>query len=438
MDFDVFIIRQLKTCRMKNKKIIVCFGPGTRFKGGIANYNTSLAKAFDKLPDTETHIVSWSQQYPAIVPREFIDKESRSDQLKGTDINEKYITNFNNPVTWKKTSDYIISLNPDKVIFQWYNAMQGLPLSRIVKRIKKKCDAEILFDLHFVVPKENSNLDRHFTKMGLSSGNTFIVHALRTYIELKELFPKKNITLSYDGKRDQNNWTALKLYHPIYDMFAPDPLFDKEVFKKEHGLKDHVFLFFGFIRKYKGLHQAIEAFGKVAKKRDDVSLIICGESFWNTLDSTKLSTKVKEATFGLLKKMFLKAEDDEKNYRPLDLIKKLGIEDRVMLVNKFVANEEVPLYFQTADAVLLFYLTATPSGIESISYNFNMPILATKVGHFPETINDGFNGYLAADRDIDDMARVMELSMDKPIDRKNVAKKTREMSWQNYVQVILG
>ena len=191
MDFDVFIIRQLKTCRMKNKKIIVCFGPGTRFKGGIANYNTSLAKAFDKLPDTETHIVSWSQQYPAIVPREFIDKESRSDQLKGTDINEKYITNFNNPVTWKKTSDYIISLNPDKVIFQWYNAMQGLPLSRIVKRIKKKCDAEILFDLHFVVPKENSNLDRHFTKMGLSSGNTFIVHALRTYIELKELFPKK-------------------------------------------------------------------------------------------------------------------------------------------------------------------------------------------------------------------------------------------------------
>jgi hypothetical protein len=36
------------------------------------------------------------------------------------------------------------------------------------------------------------------------------------------------------------------------------------------------------------------------------------------------------------------------------------------------------------------------------------------------------------------MARVMELSMDKPIDRKNVAKKTREMSWQNYVQVILG
>lgn len=423
---------------MKNNKTIVCFGPGTRFKGGIANYNTSLAKAFDKLPNTETHIVSWSQQYPAIVPREFIDKESRSNQLEGTGVKEKYITNFNNPSTWTKTANYIADLNPDKVIIQWYNAMQGLPLSRIVNRLKKKCVAEIIFDLHFVVPKENSNLDRRFTKMGLSTGSTFIVHAIKTYKELTTLFPQNNITLSYDGKRAQNDWSALKLYHPIYDMFVPDSRFDKEGFKKEHGLKEHVFLFFGFIRKYKGLHQAIEAFAKVAKKRDDVSLIICGESFWNTLDSSKLSTKIKEATFGVLKKMFLKAEDDEKNYRPLDLIKKLKIENRVMLVNRFVANEEVPQYFQTADSVLLFYLTATPSGIESISYNFDMPILASKVGHFPETIKDGYNGYLAKDRDIEDMARIMDLSIEKPIDRNNVAEVTKELSWENYAKVILA
>lgn len=423
---------------MKNKKIIVCFGPGTRFKGGIANYNTSLAKSFDTLPDTTTHIVSWTQQYPAIVPREFIDKESRSNQLEGTGIQEKYITNFNNPATWIKTANYIVSLNPDKVIFQWYNAMQGLPLSRIVNRIKKNSETEIIFDLHFVVPKENSNLDKQFTKMGLSTGDTFIVHALKTYHELVDLFPKKKIELSYDGHRANKNWTALKLYHPIYNMFVPDPKFNVAAFKKQHGLKKHVFLFFGFIRKYKGLHQAIESFAKVAKQRDDVSLIICGESFWNTLDSSKLSTKIKEATFGLLKKMFLNAEDDEKNYHPLDLIRNLKIEDRVMLVNKFVANEDVPQYFQVADAVLLFYLTATPSGIESISYNFNMPILATKVGHFPETIKDGYNGYLAKDKDIDDMARVIGMSIEKPIDRNNVAEVTKELSWENYTKVILA
>ena len=43
---------------------IVCFGPGPRFKGGIANYNTSLAKTLDSSTDHEIHIVSWTQQYP--------------------------------------------------------------------------------------------------------------------------------------------------------------------------------------------------------------------------------------------------------------------------------------------------------------------------------------------------------------------------------------
>jgi len=52
------------------KKIVV-FGPGPQFKGGIANYNTSLAKALDMVEDVEVHIVSWTQQYPAIIPQRF-------------------------------------------------------------------------------------------------------------------------------------------------------------------------------------------------------------------------------------------------------------------------------------------------------------------------------------------------------------------------------
>ncbi len=418
---------------------IVCFGPGTRFKGGIANYNTSLAKAFDRIDSIETHVVSWIQQYPAIVPREFIDKESRQNQLEGTNINEVYLMDFNNPLTWNKTADYIVDLKADKLIIQWYNAMQGLPLSRMVKRIRRKSKQkiEIIFDLHFVVPKENSDLDTYFTKMGLKTADTYIVHALKTYQELILLLPKRKIKLNFDGQRSRKAPTALKLYHPIYDMFKPDPNFDREKFKLDHGLKKHVFLFFGFIRKYKGLHQAIKAFAKLCETRDDVSLMICGESFWNTLDSTKVSTKIKEATFGVMKKLFQKKEDDEKNYHPLELIKSLGIEDKVMLVNKFIANEDVPQYFQVADAVLLFYLTATPSGIESISYNFNMPILATRVGHFPETIKDGFNGYLANNQDIEDMVRIMNQSIEQPIDRANVETSTKLMSWDNYAKVIL-
>jgi glycosyltransferase involved in cell wall biosynthesis len=176
----------------------------------------------------------------------------------------------------------------------------------------------------------------------------------------------------------------------------------------------------------------------VAEKRDDVSLLIVGESFWSTLDSKKLSTRIKNATFGVAKKIFLKKQDDERLYRPLELIAELGIEDKVAVVNDFVPNEDVHKFFQVSDAIMLYYLTATPSGVESIAYNFRMPILATRVGHFPETVKDGYNGYLAEPEDIDSMAAAMITSIEKPIPRENIEETSRNMSWENYAKSILN
>jgi glycosyltransferase involved in cell wall biosynthesis len=426
------------TKRFKDLKRIVCFGPGPQFKGGISNYNTSLAKAFDKLHDTEVHIVSWTQQYPAIIPREFIDKSSKKDLLEGSNIKVKYLTNYNRPRSWKKTYQYIRDLRPDKVIFQWSIAIQGLPLGRIAKMLSKHPEIEVVFDLHFVVQKENSSIDRRFTKFGIKHAHTFVVHALKTYNELTALFPERAFFMSISGERAQDEkTTVIKLYHPIYDLFKADPNFDVADFKAKHGLNKHVFLFFGFIRKYKGLHQAIAAFAKVAEQREDVSFLICGESFWNTLEKGKWSTQLKNLLFSFAKALFLKKEDDEKHYNPLQLIQQYGLESKTMVVNQFVPNEEVPQYFQVSDNVVLYYLTATPSGVESLSYNFNMPILATNVGHFPETIKDGYNGYLATSGDTASMAEVMLKSITAPIDRNNVAESTKEMSWENYAKAIL-
>ncbi len=418
---------------------IVCFGPGPKFKGGISNYNTSLAKALDRRGDCEVHLVSWTQQYPAIIPREFVDKTSKVDLLEGTNIKVQYLTNYNNPLSWQETVRQIVALRPDKVIFQWAIAIQGLPMGYIARRLKQHAGIEVIFDLHFVIQKENSSLDRRFTAYGISPADTFIAHAYKTVGELKELFPTKHFDVTETGARTQVPGTSpvIKLYHPVYDLFAPRADFDAEAFRREHGLREHVFLFFGFIRKYKGLHHVIRAFAELAGKRDDVSLIICGESFWDTLQSDKLTTKLKNATFGLAKKVFLKKADDEREYRPLELLDELGIRDRVMVKNEFVANEEVHKYFQASDAVVLFYEYATPSGVESISYNFQLPAVATRVGHFPETITDGYNGYLADPDDVHDMARQLERMIEQPIPREHVKETTKEMSWDNYAAAIV-
>ena len=418
---------------------IVVFGPGPKFKGGIANYNTSLAKALDKLNVAEIHIVSWTQQYPAIIPRDFIDRSSRTDLLEGTNIKVHYITNYNKPGSWNKTVRLIRDIAPKIVIFQWAIAVQGLPLGYIAKRLGRIKGLEVIFDLHFVIQKEGSKIDRTFTRMGIKHAHSYVVHAFKTFHELQQLFPGKGFKLIDPGKSSEGEGTrVVKLFHPVYDMFKPDPDFNAAAVKNELNLKQNVFLFFGFIRKYKGLHDVIRAFAKVASQRDDVSLLIVGESFWQTLDTKKISTKIKNALFSTAKSIFLRKQDDERQYRPLELIDELGIADRVTVVNTFVPNEDVHKYFQVSDAIMLYYLTATPSGVESIGYNFRMPILATRVGHFPETVKDGYNGYLAEPGDIDSMAAVMVKAIEKPIPREHVGETSREMSWLNYANAILN
>jgi glycosyltransferase involved in cell wall biosynthesis len=384
------------------------------------------------------HIVSWTQQYPAIIPRDFIDRKSKTDQLEGTNIKVTYITNYNNPATWNETVSFIKNLGADKVIFQWAIAIQGLPIGYICRRLKRKTNAEVIIDLHLVIQKEASSIDQYFSKYGLKVADTYIAHAYKTVDELKQTFPQFSYSVTEDGLRSKNkkDRNVIKLYHPIYDMFKPNPNFNLEEEKAKLGLKKHVLLFFGFIRKYKGLHQTIEAFKLLTEKRDDVSLLIVGESFWNTLDQNKISTRIKNVLFKTAKSIFLKNSDNEQNYKPLELLDQLNLKDSVYVMNEFVPNEDVHRYFQLSDAILLYYLTATPSGVESISYNFKLPVLATKVGHFPETIIHGYNGYLAEDQDIQSMATEMNRMIEHPINRDNVAETASKLSWENYAKAI--
>lgn len=420
------------------KKRIVCFGPGPQFKGGISNYNTSLAKALDKFGDVDVFIVSWTQQYPAIIPRDFIDRSSKTDLLEGTNIKVKYITNYNSPFSWQATYKHIKSLTPDIVIFQWAIALQGLPMGYISRQLYKDGQTEVIFDIHVVKQKEASAIDKFCITYGLKKAHTYITHSFKNAQELRENYPDIKFSLSENGERERDQGRSIiKLYHPIYDMFQPDPNFNKASVKAELKLKEHVFLFFGFIRKYKGLHNTIKAFAKLAEQRDDVSLLIVGESFWQTLDSNKLSTKIKSALFGFAKSLVLKKSDNEQEYRPLHLLEELSLQDKVTVINEFVPNEEVHKYFQVADCIVNYYLTATPSGVESIAYNFRLPILATKVGHFPETVKPGFNGYLAEPDDINSMAEQMQHIITQPIDRNNVGVTADQFSWENYAGAIL-
>ncbi len=405
----------------------------------MANYTTSLCLAMAAQPGVEVHLISWTQQYPSIIPRDFKDRTGTANPLTAAGVQEHYLLDYNRPATWRATADKVRAIGAEKLIIQWSIALQGWPLAAVARRLKGS-GIEVLFDLHFVRQKEESIIDGLSSKRAFRQADGFIVHSLRTAHELEGLLPslKLNIAKQNQARVPAGQTKVIRLYHPVYDLFKVRADFDAEAFKRQHGLRKHVFLFFGFIRKYKGLHFCIEAFRKLAAERDDVSLLIVGESFWKTLDQTKLSTKLKNALFKTAKSVLRPGADDETNYNPLALIEQYGLQDRCMVVNSFVSNAEVYQYFQVSDALLLFYEYATPSGVESMAYNFKIPILATAVGHFPETIQDGVSGYLAKDADTDDMARVMRRYLEQPIPCENVDIEARHWTWEAYAQAILA
>ncbi len=379
----------------------------------------------DRFPHCQVEIISWTNQYPSIIPREFKIANPKANYFADTDIHIEYLLNYNSFFSWRKVVAKIRALQPDVVIFQWVNNIQALPIRYLCRNIKKHTKAEIQFVLHVVKQKETSIIDKTLTKYGFAFVDTFIAHSEKSIRELETVIPN---TLAQ--KR------VIRLYHPVYDMFQPDPNFAVTPFKTANGIKKHAFLFFGFIRKYKGLHFAIQALQKVVEVRQDVSLMICGEPFLQENPKT-FSAKLKYHFFNLLKAIFFRGGDKGKQYDPLALIDQYQLQEYVYLQTSYIPDDEVLRYFQSADAAVCFYETADASGIESICYNFGTPILATKVGHFPESIQDGENGYLAEQADIDSMAAQMLRIIDHPIALEKVRQKAKELSWERYVAALL-
>ena len=416
---------------------IVVFGPGPGFKGGIANFNISLAKAFAMQEDTETHIVSWTNQYPFFIPRDFIDDKSRSDLLEKSGVTVHYIMNYNRFSTWRKTYETIFELNPDFVVFQWSNPIQAFPITYLIRQLKVNTTARVIVDLHFVNRTEYAKTVKWLTDYAIKYADAYVVHSYKTACELKELFPETHFNLieGTDNLSNNSDKPILKLYHPIYDMYTPDPDFDVAAQKEQLHLRQYVFLFFGFIAKYKGLHHAIAAFAELAKNRDDVSMLIVGESSWQAPRDRKRD-RFKRIFSRQLRAQFVSRKEDELYYRPLEMIDQLGICDKVTVVNEFVPNEDVHKYFQVSDAIVLFYDTATASGVESIAYNFNTPIVATRVGHFPESVKEGVTGYLANPDDVTSMTEAMLNIIEQPIPSENIEAAYKSMNWENYAKSV--
>ena len=250
-------------------------------------------------------------------------------------------------------------MHPDILVFTWWNPFFGIIVRTIAASFKRRTKKPVVIIAENVISHEGRWIDVFLTKIALQTADRFLVLSKVVEEGIKQLFPQIRVFRS-----------SL----PIYDCYQTPVQLTQQQAQKQLGLDDkYVLLFFGYIRQYKGLMNIIEALPLIRKQISNAHLLVVGEFY-----------------------------DNPQPY--LDAIKQLDLGTNITIINEYVANEAVHLYFTAANLAVLPYNEATQSGILSIAYGFAKPVVVTDVGGLAELVDDGKTGFIVPPHDIPKLA----------------------------------
>ena len=367
---------------MSKKKIII-IGPAFPFRGGIANFNNALAQEYHNRGD-EVTLYSFSLQYPSFL---FPGTTQYESGQPPKDLKIKTIINSINPFNWLKVAHRINRENPDYVIIRYWLPFMAPCLGTIARMLNKKI--KILAITDNVIPHEKRIGDSVFTKYFVKSCTAFLSLSAAVLDDL--------------SKFTTNTYKKF-IAHPIYDVFGGKISKKKALANLELDPTDKHLLFFGFVRKYKGLDLILQAMGDERIKKMGIKLIIAGEFY-----------------------------DDKQEY--IDIISDLNITKSIIMKSNFIAADEVKNYFCAADMITQTYRTATQSGITQIAYSFERPMLVTDVGGLAEIVSHHKVGYVTSRKPTEIADAILHFYTENKEHEFSVNAKheKKRFSWESFV-----
>lgn len=319
--------------------VLSCFYP---YRGGISQFNACLYEELGK-----EHVVkafNFKRQYPGFLfpgKTQYVTADDEAVPVESVSLLDTA-----NPFTYHSTYREIRDWKPDVLIVRYWMSYFAPSLGYITRKMKKHC--KVISILDNVVPHEQHFFDTPLTRYFLK-GSTGCV-------TLCDAVSKDLLRISPDAR-----YTVIQ--HPLYSHFGEkkDRTEAEDKLGLVHGKKN--ILFFGLIRTYKGLDILLEAFGMLP---EDYQLIIAGEPY-GSFD------------------------------RYQEIIDRIPGKERISMNLKYIKDSEVTNYFSAADVAVLPYRSATQSGISSISYHFEVPMIVTDVGGLKETIGNRGTGLVASE-----------------------------------------
>ncbi len=340
---------------MAEKLRFCILGPAYPLRGGIAQYLAILYSLLEKEHDVS--FVSFTRQYPSFL----FPGETQLDPGKPRiDVKPTALIDSIGPLSWFRTFRHLRKLKPHLLVFKWWTPFFAPCYATICFLARKFIGAKVVFICDNVIPHERRIVDRFLTLLAFSQVDYFVTLSHSVMDDLRALKPGA---------------PATEIAHPSYAYFTFGKLETEEA-KRKIGVAGRMILFFGYVRPYKGVHFLLDAFAKVREKVN-AKLVVVGEFY-----------------------------EPKEPYK--EQIGRLKLDRDVMLVDRYVSDEEVGMFFSAADVVTLPYTSATQSGVIQIAFAFHKPVISTAVGGIPEVVKDGVNGILVPPSDSDALGAAMD------------------------------
>jgi len=318
---------------MVNKLVII--GPAWPLRGGLSAFDEKLATQFTE-KGIQTRIDTFSLQYPSIL---FPGKSQYTTDPKPNNVNINVCINSINPFNWIKIGLKLYREKPDLIIVRFWIPFLAPCLGTILKIAKKNKHTKVISIVDNMIPHEKRMGDQLLTKYFVKTVDGFIAMSEKVKTDIKT-FSHKPVSISP---------------HPIFNHFG-DPITKTEA-RVKLGLpqEEKIILFFGYIRKYKGLDLLIQAMADETIKKLGIQLMVVGEFY-----------------------------EDASGYH--DLVNALGLQDQIKFYSNYIPDGEVKNYVCSADFIIQPYKNATQSGVTPLAYHFEKPMLVTNVGGLADTV----------------------------------------------------
>lgn len=315
---------------------ITILGPAHPYRGGLASIMETMAREY-KSRGHQVRIYTFTVQYPSLL---FPGKTQYVETPAPEDLHIERVMNTVNPLNWISLGLRLKREAPDIILMKYWTPFMAPCFGTVARIARTNGVTKVLCQIDNVEPHEHHIIDRPCNKYYLGGVDGFVYMSEQVHREL----------VAYTQA------PALFSPHPMFENFGTAVERDEACRKIGLDPAEKYTLFFGLIRDYKGLDMLLEAWAEWLP--EGRRLLVAGE-FYTSRE------------------------------KYLTLIELLGLKDRVVLHDHFIADEDVRYYFSASDCLVLPYRSATQSGVTQIAYNFSLPMLVTDVGGLPEIVPDG-------------------------------------------------